>query len=176
MRTYYAIPILLPTSYKFVPSVLKTNKSLAEFPVDKVGAVPPAHLNTAFHVIVLEPVPSCTTSSEQNAPANKLVGALNVLLPPNVTLATCCVCKFQSIFAPSVKVASAEYNCTGKENYVLELISLAVIVPSTIIAAVILLADGVTVWTAFPINTQYMVSVTAVALDSVKAVPFAVYA
>jgi hypothetical protein len=41
---------------------------------------------------------------------------------------------------------------------------------------VILLVEGVTVCNALPRNTQYIVSVEAVAADSVKAVPEAVYA
>ena len=52
----------------------------------------------------------------------------------------------------------------------------AVTASSEIIAVVILLVAGVTVCNALPRNTQYIVSVEAVAADSVKAVPEAVYA
>jgi hypothetical protein len=45
-----------------------------------------------------------------------------------------------------------------------------------VIADVTLLVAGVTVCNALPRNMQYIVSVEAVAADSVKAVPEAVYA
>jgi hypothetical protein len=89
-----------------VPLYLKTNKSPRSAVVVNTGAVSEANSYTAFQVKVLVPVASCITSKETNCPAEPPVGALIVLLPAKVTLATGAAFTAQSMVAPSVKVAS----------------------------------------------------------------------
>ena len=86
---------------------LKTNTSPLEAVVVNVGAVSAANSNTAFHVKVLDPVPSWITSIDINWPVVLLVGAANVLLPPKVNLHTSCVEASQATVAWSVSVDSA---------------------------------------------------------------------
>ena len=67
-----------------------------------------ANSYTAFHVIVLDPVPSWITSKDTNCPAAGVVpeGAANVLLPANVTFATGDAITSQAIVDWSVNVSS----------------------------------------------------------------------
>jgi hypothetical protein len=94
MQTYYSYDNVkfwfLPTSSHLLPLYLNTNKSPLAAVVVNVGAVSSLNSYTAFHVSVLEPVPSCITVRATNCPAAGEVplGAAIVLLAPRVTFAT----------------------------------------------------------------------------------------
>ena len=87
---------------------LKINKSPRLAVVVNVGAVSAVNSYVAFHVKVLDPVPSWINVSAINWPAAGVVpeGAAIVLLAPNVTFATGEAITSQAIVAWSVNVSS----------------------------------------------------------------------
>ena len=86
-----------------MPSHTKENRSRRLPVAVNTGATPAGHLNTAFHVNVRPPVPSCNTL-RMYEPTFRFVGAATVLLPPSVTVATEPNDVSQLIVGPSVSI------------------------------------------------------------------------
>ena len=76
MQTYYSYDNVkfwfLPTSSHLLPLYLNTNKSPLAAVVVNVGAVSSLNSYVAFHVSVLEPVPSCITVKATTAAKGNL--------------------------------------------------------------------------------------------------------
>ena len=103
---------------------LNTNRSPFAAVVVNVGAVSAANSYAAFQDIVLDPVPSCITSSDINAPETPPEASPIVLFAPNVTFATDSVKLFQDIVEASVNVASGAIAAAVNLAYAASLISI----------------------------------------------------
>ena len=111
MQTYFSYDKVkarfLPTSNHFAPLYLKLNISPKLAVVVAVGAVSLANSKTAFHAIVLLPVPSWIQTIEMNCPVVGFVGASNVTLAVKVTFSTGDTLTSQSCCDWNVNVASS---------------------------------------------------------------------
>ena len=113
MQTYYSYDNVklrfLPTSSHLLPLYLKVNISPLLAVVVAVGAVSSLNSNTAFHAIVLLPVPSWIQTIDIYCPVVGLLGASKVTFAVNVTFATGDALTSQSCVASNVNVASSKY-------------------------------------------------------------------